>query len=98
MAKSENYTTSDSWIILHSSGVCYTDSDRPTRSSFFSILPLFTYEGVEPVTEAGQKGKSDEVPEAGSHGCGHVVRVDSHPLGPNDHTHHNNTWRGLKTR
>lgn len=56
----------------------------------------FTYDGVGPLTEASQQGQCDEIPKAGSHGCGHVVRVDSQPLGADNHSHHKDTSKGVK--
>lgn len=72
-------------------------SSFKTRENHANILVYLTYEGVEPLAEAGQQGESDEISKAGCHGCGHIIGVDAYPFGPKNHTHHNNTCRRFKT-
>lgn len=48
------------------------------------------------MTAACQRGQSEEIPKAGGHGRGHVVRVESEAFGAKDKSHHNDTWIKIK--
>ncbi len=46
--------------------------------------------------DSSQQRKSDEISQTGCYRCGHIIRVDAHLPGANDHTNHYQTWTRMK--
>lgn len=60
------------------------------------VFTIITYVGVRKKTAASQQGESEEIPKAGCHWHGHVVRVEAKTFGSKDKSHHDDTWRDIK--
>lgn len=58
----------------------------------FDVWPLTSVTEKEAADPCEQR-QSDQVPEAGSDGRGHIVRVDAHLPGSDDDRHHHQTWQ-----
>lgn len=65
--------------------------------SWWAVWPL-TSVTEEEAADPGQQRQSDEVSKAGGDGCGHIVRVDAHFPGTNDHCNHHQTWQSKKMK
>lgn len=65
--------------------------------SLGSAWPL-TSVTEEEAADPGEQRQSDEVSEAGSDGRGHVIWVDAHFPGSNNHRHHHQTWQKHKMK
>lgn len=52
------------------------------------LLYFLTYMFIESAADPGQQGQGDQVTQTGSDGGGHVVRVDPHLPGADDHSDH----------
>lgn len=58
------------------------------------FLNLLTYVLVQRAADPSQQGEGDQIPQTGSDGGGHVVRVDPHLPGADDHSDHHQAYRG----
>lgn len=64
----------------------------PAHTSYSAVNDL-TFKPEEEAADPSQQREGDEVTQAGSDGRGHVVRVDAHLPGANDHSHHHQAYR-----
>lgn len=52
---------------------------------------LLTFVLIECAADSCQQRQGDQIPQTGSDGSGHVVRVDPHLPGADDHSNHHQT-------
>lgn len=65
--------------------------------SWCNVWPLTSVTEKEAADPCKQR-QSDEVSEAGSDGGGHIIWVDAHFPGSDDHCHHHQPWQSTRWR